>query len=31
MFKKKVYFSFKDNIWSADFADIQLISNFNKL
>ena len=30
-FKKwKVYSSFKDNIWGADLADIQLISKFNK-
>ena len=28
--KKKVYFSFKDNIWGADLADIQIISKFNK-
>ena len=25
--KDKVYSSFKDNIWGADLADIQLISN----
>ena len=24
--KRKVYFSFKDNIWGADLADMQLIS-----
>ena len=29
-FKKRVYSSFKDNIWGADFADMQLISKFNK-
>ena len=29
-FKKKVYSGFKDNIWSADLADMQLISKFNK-
>ena len=28
--KKRVYSSFKDNIWGADFADMQLISKFNK-
>ena len=28
--KKKVYSGFKDNIWGADLADMQLISNFNK-
>ena len=28
--KKKVYSAFKDNIWAADLADIQLISKFNK-
>ena len=28
--KRKVYSSVKDNIWSADLADIQLISKFNK-
>ena len=28
--KKKVYSSFKDNIWAADLADMQLISKFNK-
>ena len=25
----KLYSSFKDNIWSADLADMQLISKFN--
>ena len=30
-FKKiKVYSAFEDNIWGADFADMQLISTFNK-
>ena len=28
--KRKVYSSFKDNIWDADFADMQLLSKFNK-
>ena len=28
--KRKVYSSFKDNIWGADLADKQLISKFNK-
>ena len=28
--KRKVYSSFRDNIWSADFADMQLISKSNK-
>ena len=28
--KKKVYSGFKDNIWGADLADIELISKFNK-
>ena len=28
--KRKVYSSFKDNIWDAALADIQLISTFNK-
>ena len=27
---KKVYSSFKDNIWGADLLDTQLISKFNK-
>ena len=27
--KKKVYSAFKDNIWAADLADVQLISKFN--
>ena len=29
-FKKIVYLRFKDNIWGADLADVQLISKFNK-
>ena len=28
--KRKVYSAFKDNIWGADLADMQLIRNFNK-
>ena len=28
--KRKVYSGFKDNIWGADLADMQLIINFNK-
>ena len=28
--KRKLYSSFIDNIWSADLADMQLISKFNK-
>ena len=28
--KRKVYSSFKDNIWGADVADMQLLSKFNK-
>ena len=28
--KTKVYSAFKDNIWSADLADMQLISKLNK-
>ena len=28
--KKKVYSRFKDNIWGADLADMQLISKFSK-
>ena len=28
--KTKVYFSFKDNIWGVDLADVQLISKYNK-
>ena len=29
-FFKKVYSGFKDNVWAADLADMQLISSFNK-
>ena len=28
--KRKVYLTFKDNIWGADLADMQLVSKFNK-
>ena len=28
--KRPVYSGFKDNIWGADLADMQLISKFNK-
>ena len=28
--KRKVYSSFKDNIWDVHFADMQLISKYNK-
>ena len=28
--KRKTYSAFKDNIWAADLADMQLISKFNK-
>ena len=28
--KRMVYSGFKDNIWGADLADMQLISKFNK-
>ena len=28
--RKTVYSGFKDNIWSADLAHVQLISKFNK-
>ena len=28
--KRKVYSSFKDNIWGVDLADMQLISKYNK-
>ena len=28
--KRTVYSGFKDNIWGADSADMQLISKFNK-
>ena len=30
MKKRKVYSSFKDNIWDVDLADMQLISKYNK-
>ena len=29
--KRKVYSGFRDNICGADLADMQLISNFNKI
>ena len=29
-YKREVYSAFKDNIWAADLADIQLITKFNK-
>ena len=28
--KRRVHSTFKDNIWGADLADMQLISKFNK-
>ena len=28
--KRKMYSSFRDNIWGADLADMQLISKFNR-
>ena len=28
--KRKVYSSFRDNIWGADLTDMQLLSKFNK-
>ena len=28
--KRKVYFSFRDNIWRVDLADMQLLSKFDK-
>ena len=28
--KREVYLSFKDNIWGADLADMQLLSKFSK-
>ena len=28
--KRRVYLSFKDNIWGVDLADLQLISKYNK-
>ena len=29
--KRKVYSTFKDNIWSVDLADMQLLSKYNKV
>ena len=29
--KRKLYSSFKDNIWVADLADMQLIGIFNEI
>ena len=31
IFLKKVYSSFRDNVWGANLADMQLISKFNKV
>ena len=28
--KRKVYSSFKDNIWGVDLADVQSLSKYNK-
>ena len=28
--KRRVYSTFKDNIWGADLADMQLLSKYNK-
>ena len=28
--KRTVYSSFRDNVWGADLADMQLLSKFNK-
>ena len=28
--KRKVYSTFKDNIWGVDLADMQLLSKYNK-
>ena len=28
--ERKVYYSFKGNIWGVDLADMQLISKYNK-
>ena len=28
--KRRAYLGFKDNIWGADIADMQLISKFNR-
>ena len=30
IFREVVYSSFKDNIWGADLANIQLIAKFNR-
>ena len=30
MIKRKVYSSFRDNIWGVDLADIQSLSKYNK-
>ena len=30
MKKRKVYSSFRDNIWGVDLDDMQLLSKFNK-
>ena len=29
--KRKVYSGIRDNIWGADLADMQLMSNFNRI
>ena len=29
--KRKVYSTFKDNIWGVDLADMQLLSKYNKV
>ena len=29
--KRKLYSSFKDNIWGADLADMQLVGIFNEI
>ena len=29
--KRKMYSSFKDNVWCVDLADMQLLSKFNKV
>ena len=29
--RRKVYFSFKDNLWGCDLLDMSLISKFNKV
>ena len=28
--RRKIYFSFKDNIWDVDLAGMQIISKYNK-